>query len=338
MALYTSIRFHPYSHEKRTRCLMPGSTLCAEIYPAKLVISDLATDTPQLIQEHIFSEFGPFTNFSVVSDLEKGEIVVSGQASCGYVRYRLFALACPKSYCLEFRKSPVKIEPVVVGNQSAQKVLFPTRERLFLGVDKAQEWSQVQRRGEIREILPVWYWLSQSISLSFESPSFISKARSLLTEANEHRSPDSLNALFMTGFSDLLVPRLEDSDFQGYHLPVTSWEKTSALHLLKESFSLIRQLFFQEDENTMQILPHLPPSFVSGTLTHLTTKKGHTVSLEWSKQFIRRMLVQAACDDEITLTFQKELKEYRLGKYHMDNAAKVHLQAGQNYLFDNFRK
>lgn len=334
MALYSMIRFRPFSLQPKTQALLPGSTLACEIYPAKVIVSDLAKDEPQVVQEIVFDDFGPLDKFCVMQDLERGEIVVSGMSRKGYVRYSLYALQAKRSFCLAFQKSPEKKEPIVVGDTLRPRVTFAERERLFLGVDKAQEWSQVQRRGDMKEILPVWYWLSQSL---LHLNGATESGPSLLCRAKEG-SLQEMKDLYKAAFANILVPRLEDRDFQGFLLPITTNQKMSPLALLFDSFAMIRRLFFQENEGSMAILPQLPAEFHCGTLAPIRTKKGHTIFLEWTKHMIRRVRIEAACDEELSLVFQKEVKQYRLGKVTCANGAMLSLVSGRTYLLDHFEK
>lgn len=334
MALYSMIRFRLFSQQAKTHALLPGSTLACEIYPAKVIVTDLAEHAPHVVHEIVFDDFGPLNKFYVMQDLEKGEIVVSGVSAKGYIRYSLYALQAKRSFCLAFTKSPEKREPIVVGDKTSPRVVFADRERLFLGVDKAQEWSQVQRRGDMKEILPVWYWLSQSIAHHTGSTE---SASSLLSRAKEGTLQE-MKELYQAAFASMLLPRLKDCDFQGFLLPITSDQKISPLALLFDSFAMIRRLFFQEQEGALSILPQLPAEFHCGTLAPIRTKKGHTIFLEWTKHMIRRVRIQAACDEEVSIVFQKEVKQYRLGKVTCANGATLSLVSGRTYLLDHFEK
>jgi len=334
MALIPMIRFRPFSHQPKTSLLIPGSTLSAEIYPTKLLVFDLAEAHPVFIKEINFREFGPLNKFCVVADLEKGEIVVTGESRHGYVRYSLYALQAKRSFCLSFKKAPTKMAPIIVGEKEAPRVVFAKRERLFLGVDKAQEWSQVLRRGEIKEIMPLWYWLSQSIEYP---PVGKVCGPSLLASAETGTLADSKN-LFRAAFSELLVPRLVDTDYQGFSLPIAPMQEGSPLIVLQKSFGFIRRFFYREEANTIALLPNLPQEFHYGTLSNICTQKGHKLSIEWTKHTIRRLFIEAACDDEVDFIFQKEIKQFRYGKTHLPNGECPRLISGRTYLFDHFEK
>lgn len=297
MALTISQRFYPYSHKSGTLCLLPGTHLACKVFVSRVELYDYSKELPSLIETLDMSHFGPLDKFLVQQDLEHGKIVVSGFSSEGFIRY------------------PLAYQPTLTS-----------RERLFLGVDKSQEWQQVVRRMDMREIVPYLYMLAQSVpDCALEEETGPSLIRDL-QDARPSEVEAALEALFKAGFSDLLVPRLIDTDYHGYKKPIVSVTNKSPLYLLKVLYPLLRSLFIEERDGLLHILPKLPPKWVSGTLTDCTTANGHKISIEWTKGFIRRVKVTANSCSPIQLAFQKEVKKYR--SWQSENTT----------MYDNFLK
>lgn len=368
MALTSPMRFLPFSHNPGTMCLIPGSHLACQIFPAMLCVYDSKGASRPLIGTVRFSDLGPLDQFCVQQDLEKGRVIVSGFAPSGFVRYIITALQDGGSWKIECKKQMGNIAVELdnkaykvikegdVGENQSQTITFcfgnepskalslPPRERLTLGIDKSQEWSQVVRRCQMQEILPYWYWLAQSVARPTECAEMVD-APSLyknLQQAIQHKQRDEivghLKALFVTGFGHQLVCRVTDSDFHGYPLPVVASADISPGVLLEHTFRLIRSLFFTEHEGSLAILPLLPPEFACGTLSGITTSKGHSISIEWTKHVVRRVQIIASVDDELDLEFQKQITGFRLEKCHFSTPARLKIRANHIYLLDNFQK
>ncbi len=306
MALTSSYRYLPFSHIPGTWCLIPGSLQSCQVFPSHACIYD-ASNT--LLEEVRFSHEGPLKQFCVQQDLEHLQVIVSGFSSAGFVRYYIKAR-----------------EPSIPRD----------RERLFLGVDKSQEWSQVVRRSNMLEILPFWYFLAQSVAKLEDYPP-IGNAPSLFANMQQG-SLSSIHDLFLAGFHHMLVPRLVDSDFLGYLVPVVDSTCKSPYVLLEHSFRSIRALFFQEEKNSIHILPNLPSECVSGSLLNVTTQKGHKVSIEFRSNMVRRLQIVAAQDDELAVVFQKQVKSFRIGKGRHFCPQTLKIRAKNVYLLDNFQK
>ncbi len=356
MALTTTLRFRPFSHTSGDVCMLCGSSLAFQIFAGRIVVFDYSIKEPAPLATFTISGLGPLDQFCVLQDMEQGKIVVSGFAKGGFVRYTIASTLDSKSWTVTFLKLPAAIHfgdalvsqgkslTYSYGTSSHRSAIFGPRERLFLGVDKAQEWSQVVRRCQMQEILPYLHWLSQSVAydgIASEvraAPSLFTNAQEVVEQKKRVDVVGSLKALFIAGFGSRLVPRLEDSEHHGYLLPVVDSRCQSPLALLQRLFGLVRSLFFQEQAALLTILPLLPPEFSCGTLSDITTSKGHKIALEWTKHTIRRVRIEAACDDELTLSFQKEIKTFRHGSHRFDAPAKLKILAKQTYLLDNFLK
>lgn len=127
MTIRIAQRFHPFSKEPGTCCLIPGTTYALQFFPTLIKVYDLAQSGWLLIREIPIES--P-SRFLVTMDLERGEV--------------------------RFGKEVMYIEgvtPVPCGHV----------ERLALGSHKKQEWELVRRRCDLAEILPIWFRLGQMV-------------------------------------------------------------------------------------------------------------------------------------------------------------------------------
>lgn len=354
MALTSTIRFRPFSHDSGTMCQLAGSSLALQLFAGRMLVFDYSVENPCLIASVVFLNLGPLEQCTVLQDLEAGKIVVSGFAKTGFMRYTIIAQQDPKSWILHFDKLPheleIAVDEKIMKASQGQNIVFGVegvktfapRERLFLGVDKSQEWPQVLRRCIMPEVLPYIYWLSQSVVLpkiaTNPGISLLKNLQDAIIEKKRAEVLEHFKALFIAGFGHQLMPRLEDTSYHGYQEPVVADVNQSPLMLLAELKSQIRSLFFQEHEDGFSILPLLPPECSCGTFCDIVTKKGHKVSIEWTKHLVRRVQIIGACDDEITLSFQKEITGFRLERHAFSAPAKLKIRPAHMYLLYNFQK
>ncbi len=362
-----TIRFKPFSHQAGTMCLLPGSHLAFQIYPALVCVFDYSLAENPLVAAFRLANLGPIDKFCVLQDQETGKIIVSGFVKAGFVRYVITSVQDPKEFNVAFEKLPTKtvIEfgkrsykvvcddnvisataTVDVGNKIAffngdkpsGFFVFGSRERLFLGIDKSQNWPQVLQRCCMKEIVPYLYWLSQSIGQLndkiTDGPSLLQNVRM----ASRENVLTHFKDLFVAGFHQLLIPRLQDNDFHGYDLPLVYDQKIPPLAMLRGVFEAIRGLFFLENDKQLKVLPLLPTELPCGMLSSITTVKGHKITIEWTKHLIRRVFIEATCDDEIIFSFQNQITSCRLGKVRINTPATIKIRQKQTYLLDNFQK
>lgn len=260
-------RLRPFSHLPGTFCLVPGTFVSAQIFPAKVVLHDLQDGSTREIN---FDFQGPIEPFTIETDLERGWIRVFGHAASGYFSYRIAA---------ENGK--------VVIVDKADKREFPfsvNQEKLSLGITKKQEWERIKERRDLREIFPLW------LKMASFSPVAKKKFPGELKD---------LEKLFLSYFSGIFVPRAVDTDHQNL-LPQLN---EIPLSLLSEGAGFIRSLFFQEKEGTLSFLPSLPSTFLCGRFTSLSFSLGK-LSIEWSKKNLRRVMMQIERDGELILLLQ----------------------------------
>lgn len=223
---------------------------------------------------------------------------------------------------------------------------IPFCDRLSLGNHKAQDGDLIKRRLCLQEIFPLWHRLGQLVPAY---PWVDSKegTLALLEECREHirqNKPEKTEQtwlnLIQAGFGQLLVPRLEDPDFQGIAPSLVSLD-CSPLVLLSEGSKLIRQLFIQFKDNQIHFLPHLLPSLFCGRLIEVPWKGGK-VNFEWTKKTIRRVILYSQQEQEVSMRFRSDVQSYRFRQNLHDKGIRkacqetLFLNKNCYYLFDNF--
>ncbi|MBS0622764.1 MAG: hypothetical protein JSR80_07385 [Verrucomicrobia bacterium] len=293
MRIVISNRYRPFSHRKGISCLVPGTTLVATCYPTRTVLCDLVTQKTEE-QEHPL--LAPCDHFTVFQDLERGRVQIEGSGPCGF--FRRFIEGRPPQ----------------------------DLERLSFGVSKQLNWDFVHERCDPREIFPLWHRLAQLTSYEEET------GKGTLLAACDNDLQPYLD-LYRAGFESLLVPRAQDTDYQGFKYPPAK----HPLAVVSAGLRL-RRLFLDQ----ARILPSLPPQFPAGRLTQAKTPFG-LLDLEWSKKQIRRMVLEVGQSGEILFDF-KDVKRFRLRLSPQDRGHVCSVEErligeiGQRLYFDCFQK
>lgn len=366
MQISSALRLRPYSHLPGTSLLLPGSSYQIQIFPCLIKIFDLQLSSIELIDEYHLKIIGPVEQFTICNDLEKGTIRVWGKSLEGWMMYRIQASQDQKGVRLYVERGPksrlyfenvLRKESVSDGEyidllKSEQKFTpfqSPLCERLSLGINKAQDWELIKRRGILQEIFPFWHQLGQLVpktfSLETQTPSgtlalLANCKKSISTKRPEEFEKDWKN-LILAGFHDLLIPQLDDLNFQGIAEPFIG-KDTSPLVLLTEGSRLIRQLFLKEEGNQIAILPSLLPSFSSGRLLNVTLQNGIIVDMEWTKKTIRRVNLFVREAQQFAFKFRSNVRSYRLRMNSKDKGKRIEcstplfLEKETYYFFDNF--
>lgn len=374
MRITIAERLRPFSHISGNKYPLPGSSLCLQIFPSLIRIFDLSFSEPQLLSEITLGIKGPVKDFTVALDLEKGNICIWGFAADGYFRYRISAiLQHQQSFLISIEKKPVQgisistsknfqisqtlanpkdrliVAPQGVLCQNFDIYVPPLAGRLSLGNHKSQDWEFVKYRQDLKEIFPVWYLLGQLLP-SFNAHHFEGTAAFLkeCREAIENSSGNFLQSflnLFQAGFEGILSPRLRDEQYLGFSLPpISNNSKLSPLILLKEGADLIQKVFIKQINNTIEVLPALPPEFHCGRFINISCGQFGVLHFEWSKKIIQRMIFYSKISGSIQFKFQKELQSFRLreggkdhGKMH-SCISSIDVEKEKIYYLDNFKK
>lgn len=365
MRIQIAERLKPYSHVPGTFCVLPGSHLRLQIFPALLRVHELVGTIPVLFAEINLGISGPVKDFTVSQDLEHGFVQVWGHASNGYFRFNLNASSEGKFF-ITIEKAPkeglvlnsLKIrqgDSIVISRncleqKEAQGYIPPVTDRLSMGFHKAQDWSLMQSRLAMEEIMPIWLRLGQLIPPIPNAPHegtalLMDHCREAIESRNILDIVSEFQNLFLAGFEGMLSPRLTDDLHQGFDLPEpASGSKLSTLVLLTEGSSLIRSLFIKAESMRLHILPALPPEFHCGRMLGVQYDGIGAVDLEWSKKTIRRLIFHSHKEGEIAFDFQQGIKSFRLrmggrdrGKRY-ESSETIPIQPDCQYFLDNFMR
>lgn len=338
MRITIAERFKPFSHLPGTICVLPGTSLRFQIFPALIRVFEEDIQ----IAEISVNTSGAVTNFTVQLDLEKPRIRVWGNTPVGYMRYSIYPSDNSQKYVLVHEKIPMSTE---TGKAPA---LPPgTFERLSLGYSKSLDWQMVSRRQEIAEILPVWFFLGQQMPKQNRAPcegtaAFLHDCRRAIINGDSRLILQPFKSLFQSGFDFLLAPRKTDTAHWGHALPpVTSDFSSTAL--LSEGAELIRSLFFSYNDRVIDILPALPVELHAGRFIDLKCGTQGALDMEWTKKAIRRVIFRAAENGAVRFALPREIKEFRLRTSESDRGQKiaaktpVEITAGGLYYLDRFQ-
>jgi len=316
----------PFSHQPKTTCLIPGTEILVEAYPALVLLKDF---DGRVIQEIELDIKGPLKQFTLMQNLERGCVTVFSE----YYRFHILP-NCEVS----FTKNPHLSE-------------LPIQERLSLGSHKKQEWEEIKRRADFREIFPIWFRLGSLLNLEERKERdagifcLLNECKAAIESHRPERVLPAFQKLYLTGFRDLFVPRLRDEEFQGIVPQDMLTAKSSPLYLLTEGAALIRSLFLvSSDNNEFSILPNLPPEFFAGRMLKLSCPPFGELDLEWTKKSIRRLEFRAEKDGEIHLHFHSALRAFRVRSSTREKGQiytcgePLEIKSGNHYLLDQFQK
>lgn len=314
----------PYSHLPGTRCLIPTTPYVATVYPARLEVRTLEGT---LLKEFSFEIQGPLAHFTVMQDLERGCLTIFGSS----LSYHLLP-------SLELVRTKHPHTPPL------------SCERFHFGLHKQLEWERVKARGDFREIFPLWMHLASLLPpLPPRSSSngifhLLTQCREAVKSSSPEKTLPLFKSCFLAGFGGLLVPRLQDEEFQGLLDPHEPPPDETPLHLLQEGAALIRSLFIQTTDEGISLLPHLPPLFCSGKALHLHCPPWGTCAMEWSKKSLRRLLLRATHSGLCHLTLPPEIRSFRIRQNLQDRGLShsagipLEIKSGALYLLDHFQK
>lgn len=331
MKITIAERLHPFSHENGTQFILPKSSLAVVIFPTRLQFTDLENRSPPFFVDFFLA--GPVKEFTAELDLELGLIRVYGRARDGFLRYLVQAekdgvwltmekipngkMECQHSFAQQtFHLT--KEDKLLLPQNLENSGIIAVEERLSLGMHKAQEWKSICSRLDFKEIFPLWQRLcawTPIKALSSREGNYL-----LLEECRrqiESREKESVLAafenFFLSAFQGILVPRLNDSEYQGI-LPATAFSKSniSPLPLLTEGGKLIRSLFFLENQGEIAILPCLPAQFHCGRITGVKTSQGSIVDFEWTKKSLRRLRLSSSKGGDVRLKLPKGIASCRI--------------------------
>lgn len=343
MQIKIAEKLKPFSHVPGDFCLIPGTFLRVQVFPALLRIHNLKGPHPILFAEIPLPIQGPVQDFTILQDLEKGFVLVWGQTQNGFMRYKIQGSL--DSIFISIEKGPEALFNAFPSSMQATQTTL--QERLSLGNQKAQDWQLMSRRMALEEILPIWFRLGQLTPSLPKKPHegtavLLDECNQMITSKTRLSILTAIQKLYLAGFEGMLSPRLQDESHHGFGLTQINEEcQLSPLILLTEGACLIRSMFIQQSNTCLNILPALPPDFHCGRFIGIDCPELGIVDIEWTKKVIRRMTIRAVKDREIKLDFS-HMKSYRLRLkrsergQRMQTGETIKIQQNSQYLLDNF--
>ena len=318
-------RFRPFSHRPGAKCMIPKSNWGVEAYPTEIRIFREEQVIP------IYLELtGPVQGFTLEQDLEKEVVRLFGRAKEGYFNFEIahegrvitIVLKRGKSIAYRFGDKRGVLQRHQFLELSVEEASLPFHtERLSLGMNKKLDWDLVIRRLDLREILPVLFFLGQKIDpcdMQYTEPYLPQQFEGILVPLRKSRQG--------LGLKEETIP----STFQ-----------VSAV--LRKSYEAIRNYFIEEVNGEVAILSNLPSEFVSGRMTCIKTSKA-IFDIEWTKRKLRQMRIEALQEGVLSIRWPKEVDSFRLKHRPQEKGRMVNkdeellLTSGQIYYLDKFQK
>jgi hypothetical protein len=320
LKISVAVRYHPFSHDPGASCLLPRTCCAIEAFPTLLRLGSL--EIPLKIS-------GPVREFTLQQDLEKGCVFVWGIAQEGRFRFRLEA----EEGMLNL--NPEKA-PEGMFTQFSWKLPGPyceppmPLERISFGSHKSQDWDQVKRRADLKEILPVLFALSQWTPVVKSVPTAMS-----------HLLDSSFESFFSAGFSGILNPRLIDEQFQGLLPNEEIPDDALPCSLIAEAGKKIRSQLLKQAGSSI-ILP--APLEFCGRMLHAHLEGIGLLDFEWTKGLVKRAILRAHQDAQLSLELPSVLRSFRLRTslhekgLRMDGASQWEVKKDHVYYLDRFEK
>lgn len=346
MSIRIALHLHPFSHRPGTICLLPLTSLKMRIFPARIEFFRPNDSEPFF---HLSVDVkGPCEEFTVALDLEQNQVRVFGKTQRGYLRYLLqrhvdgvavIAEKVPQGnlVChLSQQEHPLMLQEkqrLLLPLSWTEAEVTPVHERLSLGMHKLQDWEGIIRRCDFKEIFPLWMWLGQNTprqEVSSREGNFylLEQCRTCIREGRTLEILSTFRSFFLASFEGMLVPRLFDEEYQGI-MPIKSTHALSPIALLTEGAKLIRSLFIQEEDASIEVLPSLPPDFHAGRLLGIYVRCGDRLDIEWTKKQLRRVILHPAADRPVHLKLPGSLKRCRVRHSLKDRGSKETLKEGK---------
>lgn len=353
MNLKVAERLHPFSHRNGATFLLPKSLWKASSFPTRLVLSPIEGEGgPIVIDFDWVGPIGQFTteldlersSLRVWGKTKEGfmrysmAIKEDGMwihfekipkdktlVTCSLFSFP-FSLSQKEYLFIPNVSQELRFQacasPCIGGSTLTQGFVrgADSDERLSLGHHRMQEWERMKERLDLSELIPLWLRIGQQYT-GIEPHLFpqkggcslLDKCHQLKKDRNKQDLSRALEELFLAAFEGCLIPRFEDTEFQGIlpkgkgehpHFPLSL--------LLGQSAQLIRSLFFQEVEGKIHLLPCLLPEFHCGRYLHLKTQSQLEIDFEWTKKCLRQIVITGGASQEVTLVLPKGLSSCRL--------------------------
>jgi hypothetical protein len=296
-------RFKPYFQGAHETCMVPKSPWTLEAFPQEFIFKHGDKSHVLKLNLQETTEF-----FQLEQDLEKDLIKIYSQSKSGYFQFEIFhkdqfihvVFKRGKEISIEFQgKELILKKGDLVSFEAGPSFSTDHIERLSFGMNKKMDWQLVKKRNDLKEILPILFFLGQKIEPSLNPEGLI------------HPSDVVQFKHFLRSyFHHMLVPRRGSDRREGIFselLPANfPLEK-----LLRFGYESIRLWLIQEDEAEISLLKSLPKEFVSGRVTGLKTRLA-SFDIEWNKGKIFKVKVTGLKDGLLNLSWPKYVDSFRL--------------------------
>jgi hypothetical protein len=339
MKISISQRCRPYSHEPGASCLVPHTCWAVQAFPCLIRLIDCEKNDSTERIDVALSLTGPVREFSVQQDLEKGYVSVWGVAREG--RYQIRIEASETHIGMYVDRAPSG--GLIAAGRNFQKgefLLWPIRrfykadalERLSLGKHRGADWDAIWRRFDLKDILPVLFYLGQQVPrISAAPPCGVFR----LLEGD-------WEPFLRAGFFSILCPRLTDSQHQGLLESETIPSEASACRLVTGAAEKIRRLLV--NQKGMEVCIPKQNLFPCGRMTNVHLDQIGRIDFEWRQYLVRQMIVRASHSAEVNFIWPKAVHSLRLRQNLSDRGRCVDagksllLEAGKVYYLDRFQK
>lgn len=362
-SIQTKQQFKPFTHQFGQKFLLPETDVVIQAYPSKILFYQL-TVAGSLIKKAgvTLKEPLPLKNWTFEADYFRQELRLFFQSVNGPVE--LLFKKNNDAVTTTAKKTPSNGLEILIEKQGQDPALdfselslqkhehfqldwihntlsHTSKPKLSLGCQKKQDLQAIQKRGELKESLPLLFALS-----NFYPNQPYHSEHSL---GQDWKKADSLSfskaaEKFLLGYIDEgLVPNTNIDP--NLFLPVSPEKKPpSALGVLAEIRAHLLNSLLQLEGNCLRLLPNLPKEFHCGKLVGLEITPGVFISIEWSKKQIKKAELYTLQAFEFNLALPKDIKTYRFytkskkQAQFKNNPSIFQLNAHQRAFFDQFKR
>ena len=294
-----------FLHRIITHAPGTASTVFVGPYYAKLyhgAVCIFSVDDPSFCKKIFLHDTTPAEKWTAYVDLSRREIMVEGVCRGRFFRYLLSAQEDGIYFIPLKNILSITIDDTVVDLQIKKKYLIIAARgsvvqntgRLMLGCNKTPLLERIRKDPSLDEILPLLYHMAHPKPYVPSADCFLGRIFEQIQKKERFLLEDSFRTLWNVYTEGYAVLKKFDDSFSGQDLPVFSEALSSALTCIPY---LIQSLFIREEDAKIFLLPCLLKPFASGRLIDVPFGKGHKISFEWSRHSVRRILIEAACDD-----------------------------------------
>lgn len=321
MTISVHHKLKPFSHSKKQQVLVPGFSTLFTSYPCRLEGYNLLHMKPLFSIDFKIANY--YTDFTTEVDFEKKILRIFGKPEAGYVEFKIFKEAnvifLKLERCFQDRLE-VKLndQEMILNIKETLKLaeetiaLYDTHERVDFGVSKKQDFTSLEEQKNLKQYLPYLFSLGTKLKL-FEPLNIVYPLSFIKTwnSLNQNELKKAFEKLFHGFFSSGFVPSFEDQYYQG--LNSDSGSKVSPLYLLSFVAFWFKDALVKQTGSSLEFFSQLPKELVAGKAVDLCFDFGK-VHIEWTKGFLRQIVLVVDKDVGLDLVFPKNVKSFRMKK------------------------